>query len=156
MGKKILTHFLPYTTQQLYELVVDIEKYPEFLPWCLGARVISTTEYEIMADLTVGYSVFRETFRSCVHITPHSKVEIEYVSGPFHHLHNVWEFKETSNGGTNINFYIDFKLRNHFFQSAIQMAFDKAFSQMLSAFEKRAGELYGEGSIKADGFSSSV
>lgn len=148
MSKKQLTHYLPYTPQQLYDLVIDIERYPAFLPWCVGARIISKSDSEIIADLTVGYSVFRETFRSCVHIVPNAKVEIEYVSGPFHHLHNLWEFKGTSNGGTNINFSIEFKLQNRFFQGAIQMAFDKAFSQMLDAFEQRANALYGKETFK--------
>lgn len=143
MGTRLHTHFLPYTTDQLYDLVADVEKYPEFLPWCMAARVISQSETEIVADLIVGYKLFRETFRSRVHLTPKTRVEVEYIKGPFKYLNNHWVFNEGPNHGTNIDFYIEFELQNSLLQSAMKMAFESAFHQMLSAFEKRAHQIYG-------------
>ncbi len=145
MSSRLHSHHLPYTSEQLYDLVTDIEKYPEFLPWCAGVRTLSRTDKEILADLSVRYKFFRETFRSRVHLTPTTHVEIEYVSGPFHHLKNEWTFKEAPKGGTNVDFFIDFQFKNSLFQSAVQMAFESVFNQMLEAFEKRADQLYGKG-----------
>lgn len=143
MGTRLHTHFLPYTSEQLYDLVVDIEKYPEFLPWCVAVRILSKSETELIADLSVGYKMFRETFRSRVLLTPKTRVDVEYITGPFHHLNNHWTFKEVSGKGTNIDFFIDFAFRNSLFQSATQMVFEGAFNQMLGAFERRAHQIYG-------------
>ena len=143
MGTRLHTHFLPYSPDQLYDLVADIEKYPEFLPWCAATRILSKSETEIMADLSVGYKFFRETFRSRVHLTPKTRIDIEYISGPFHHLNNHWVFTEAPEFGTNIDFFIDFEFRNSLFQSATRIVFEGAFNQMLSSFEKRAQQLYG-------------
>lgn len=144
MGTKLHTHFLPYRPDQLYDLVVDVEKYPEFLPWCLGVRVLSKSEKDLVADLIVGYKFFRETFRSKVHLTPKTRIDVEYINGPFHHLNNHWVFKDGPNSGTNVDFFIDFQFKNSFFQSATQMVFESAFDKMLDAFEKRAQEVYGK------------
>lgn len=143
MGTRLHTHFLPYTPEQLYDLVVDIEKYPEFLPWCLAVRILSSSDVEIEADLIVGYKFFRETFRSRVHLTPETRIDVEYIKGPFRHLNNHWVFKEMPGKGTNVDFFIDFEFRNNLLQRAAQMVFESAFNQMLSAFEKRAHEVYG-------------
>lgn len=143
MGTHLHTHFLPYTPNQLFDLVADIEKYPEFLPWCLATRILSRTEQEIVADLSVGYKFFRETFRSRVHLTPKTRIDVEYINGPFHSLNNHWLFKEHQNFGTDVDFFIDFQFRNSLFQSATQRVFETAFNQMLSSFEKRAQQLYG-------------
>lgn len=143
MGTRLHSHSLPYTPEQLYDLVADIEKYPEFLPWCKCARILSASETEIVADLTVGYTFFQETFRSRVHLSPKVRIEVEYIKGPFHHLKNQWAFKSGPNQGTTIDFFIDFQFKNSFFQRATQAVFETAFDKMLDAFEKRAQQLYG-------------
>lgn len=143
MGTRLHTHFLPYTPKQLFDLVADIEKYPEFLPWCLAVRILSKSDTEMVADLCVGYKFFRETFRSRVHLIPHRRIDVEYVNGPFRHLNNHWSFKEDPKFGTNIDFFIDFEFHNNLFQSAAQRVFETAFNQMLHSFEKRAHDLYG-------------
>jgi coenzyme Q-binding protein COQ10 len=143
MGTRLHTHYLPYTPEQLYDLVADVEKYPQFLPWCLGARILSKSETDLVADLIVGYKFFRETFRSKVHLTPKIRIDVEYITGPFHYLNNHWAFKKSSNNGTNIDFLIDFQFKNTLLQGATQMVFEGAFDRMLDAFEKRAQELYG-------------
>jgi len=145
MGTRLHTHFMPYSPDQLYDLVADVEKYPEFLPWCVAARIVSKSETEILADLVVGYKFFRETFRSRVHLKPKTRIDVEYITGPFHYLNNHWVFKEASKGATNVDFFIDFQFRNSLFQSATQVVFESAFNQMLSSFEKRAQQLYGDG-----------
>ena len=143
MSTKLHTHHLPYTPEQLYDLVADIEKYPEFLPWCGAVRILSQSETDILADLSVGYKFFRENFRSRVHLTPKTRIDVEYINGPFHYLNNHWVFKKGAKGGTDIEFFIDFEFKSKLFQSATQMVFEAAFDQMLSSFEKRAREVYG-------------
>jgi coenzyme Q-binding protein COQ10 len=88
-------------------------------------------------------SFFRETFRSRVHLTPKTRIDVEYITGPFHSLNNHWIFKEVPGFGTHVEFFIDFEFRNSVFQSATQKVFETAFNQMLSSFEKRAQALYG-------------
>ncbi len=144
MSTRLHTHFLPYRADQLYDLVADIERYPEFLPWCSAVRLLSKSETEIVADLVVGYKFFRETFRSRVHLIPRTRIDVEYITGPFHYLNNHWVFKEGPQSGTNVDFFIDFQFRNSLFQRATQLVFENAFNQMLTAFEKRAHQLYGE------------
>jgi coenzyme Q-binding protein COQ10 len=146
MGTRLHTHYLPYSPEQLFDMVADVEKYPEFLPWCAAVRVLSKSETEVVADLSVGYKLFRETFRSRVHLTPKTRIDVEYITGPFHHLNNHWTFKKGPKGGTDIDFFIDFQFRSRLFQGATQMVFESAFNQMLSAFEKRAHHLYGNNS----------
>lgn len=143
MSTRLQSHFLPYSPDQLYDLVADVEKYPEFLPWCTAVRILSKSDVEVIADLSVGYKFFRETFRSRVHLTPKTRIDVEYINGPFHYLNNHWGFKEASRGGTNVDFFIDFQFRNSLFQSATKVVFESAFNQMLSSFEKRAQHLYG-------------
>lgn len=143
MGTRAETHFLPYAPDQLYDLVVDVEKYPEFLPWCVASRILSKSEIGIVADVAVGYKFFRETFRSRVHLTPKTRIEIEYIKGPFQSLNNHWVFKE-ARGGTDVSFFIDFNFRSGLLKNAIQIVFEKAFTQMLSAFENRAHQMYGK------------
>lgn len=143
MGTRLHTHYLPYSPEKMYDLVADVEAYPIFLPWCVAVRVLSQSETEIMADLSVGYKLFRETFRSRVHLTPKTRIDVEYITGPFRHLNNHWTFAEGPNAGTNIDFFIDFEFKNGLFQRAAQMVFEGAFDQMLGAFEKRAHHLYG-------------
>jgi len=140
---RLHSHSLPYTPEQLYDLVADIEKYPEFLPWCGAVRILSQSETELLADLSVGYKFFRETFRSRVHLTPKTRIDVEYINGPFHYLNNHWVFKKRADSGTDIDFFIDFEFKSKLFQSATQMVFEAAFDRMLDAFEVRAREVYG-------------
>jgi len=145
VGTRLHTHDLPFPPEQLYDLVADIEKYPDFLPWCRTVRILSKDDRNIVADLDVGYKVFHETFRSRVHLTPKTRIDVEYISGPFRHLNNHWIFKPGPDGGTTIDFSIDFQFQSRFLQGITQMVFDNAFDQMLTSFEKRAHQLYGEG-----------
>jgi coenzyme Q-binding protein COQ10 len=128
---------LPYTPQQLFDLVADVEKYQEFLPWCVGSRIHWRDENRFNADVDIGYAMFRETFNSTVTLMPHEKIEVDYQNGPFTHLHNRWEFRPVK-GGCEVEFYIDFAFRSGMLSTLMEPFFAEATHQMIAAFEKRA------------------
>lgn len=135
---------LPFTPEQLFALVADVEKYPEFLPWCVGARIRRRQGNEILADLIVGFKMFRERFTSRVTLTPSDRIDVAYSEGPFKYLDNHWLFEADGKGGCIIDFYVDFEFRSRVLQSLIGMVFNEAVSRMVSAFEKRARDLYAD------------
>ena len=135
---------VPHTPEQLYALVLDVQKYPQFLPWCLAARVKSQSERELAADLIIGFNMFRETFTSYVEFDP-DKLEIDvcYAEGPFKHLTNNWRFLPHEDG-CEIDFYVDFEFNSRLLQSVIETLFTEAVRRMVRAFEARADVLYGK------------
>ncbi len=137
------TRILPYSAEQLFDLVMDIGKYPEFLPWCIGARVNDTTKNTIEADVVIGYKMFREKFSSRVRFTRPTEIEVEYLQGPMRHLHNKWAFKNIARGQCQIDFFVDFSLQSKLLESFVDQFFQKALAKMIDAFEARAFELYG-------------
>jgi coenzyme Q-binding protein COQ10 len=133
---------VPYRPDQLFELVADVGKYPEFLPWCVAARVRSRTDQELRADLTIGFGPFRETFGSRVTLDrPHS-VRVAYEKGPFRYLNNEWDFLPHKSG-TEVDFFVDFEFRSRILQAAIGVVFNEAVRRMVNAFQKRARDVYG-------------
>jgi coenzyme Q-binding protein COQ10 len=137
------SRIVPYSSEQLFDMVMDIEKYPEFLPWCIGARVNSRTKNGVEADVLIGYKMFREKFSSRVHFTRPKEVEVEYLKGPMRHLHNKWVFKDMKTGQCQIDFYVDFSLKTKMFENLVDQFFQKALVKMINAFELRAIDLYG-------------
>lgn len=138
---------LPYTAQQMYDLVADVGSYPKFLPWTAAARIRSTEDKgdhtEMLADLVVSFKVFRETFGSRVLLWPEAmKIDTEYLDGPFKHMKSNWAFKDVE-GGCEVSFYVDFEFRNRLLQGAAGMFFYEAMQRIVRAFERRAAELYG-------------
>ena len=133
---------VPYAPQQLYDLVADVGKYPQFLPWCVGARVRSRTEDLLRADLTIGFGPFRETFGSRVTLNPHSRIDVSYEKGPFRYLNNHWIFVPDPKGSL-VDFFVDFEFRSRILQAAIGMVFHEAVRRMVNAFEIRARAVYG-------------
>ncbi len=133
---------LPYSPEQMYELVADVGKYPQFLPWCAGARVRSRTETELVADLTIGFGPFRESFTSRVQLDRPRKVVVKYENGPFRYLNNQWTF-DPDPTGCRVNFFVDFEFRSRLLQSAIGVVFNEAVRRMVNAFLKRARDVYG-------------
>jgi len=134
---------LPYSAEQLFDLVMDIEKYPQFLPWCIGARVNSRSKNEVTADVIIGYKMFRERFTSRVHyIRPHA-IEVEYLKGPMRHLQNKWVFTPMRAGQCEVDFYVDFSLESKLLEKLVDQFFHKALVKMINAFETRAVQLYG-------------
>jgi coenzyme Q-binding protein COQ10 len=128
---------LPYTREQLFDVVADVHRYPEFLPWCVSARVVSRTETDLVADLTIGFKMFRETFRSEVTLDRPAHVHVRYLNGPFRYLNNHWRFTQVD-GGTEVDFFVDFEFRSRLLQAVIGTVFNEAVRLMVRAFERRA------------------
>ena len=133
---------LPYTPEQLFALVADIERYPEFLPWCIGARIKERQPNLVVADLIIGFKVFRERFTSRVVLDPPRKIDVTYAEGPFRYLDNHWTF-ERAPEGCRIGFFVDFEFKSRLMQKVIEVLFSEAVRRMVGAFEKRARDLYG-------------
>lgn len=131
-----------YRPEQLYKLVTDVARYPEFLPWCLAAEVQVIDDHEILAELTIGYSLFREKYTSRVRMSPPQKIDVQYTQGPFKHLYNHWRFEPTPNG-CMVHFFVEFEFKSFILDQLMGRFFMLAVEKMVSAFEKRAHDLYG-------------
>ncbi len=134
---------LPYSPEQMFDLVADVGRYPEFLPWCVGARIISRRDDEMLADLIIGFRLFRERFRSRVKFERPDHIHVEYIEGPLKYLHNDWRFSSDGEGGCVVDFYVDFAFKNRLFESMVGRLFTEAVHRMVGAFERRADALYG-------------
>lgn len=137
------TRILPYTPQQLFDLVLDIDQYPDFLPWCSYARVFEVGADYKKADLSIGYKIFQETFTSDVRFTAPSDIQVKYIKGPFKYLNNNWKFTKKANVQCQVDFFVDFEFRSRILEAAIGVIFTKAVFKMVQSFEKRAEMLYG-------------
>ena len=133
---------LRYSPEQMFDLVADVRRYPEFLPWCVGSRVLSRTEDELVADLTIGFRMFRESFRSRVTLERPNELRVTYENGPFRYLNNTWKFKPVPQG-CEIDFFVDFEFRSQLLQAVIGVVFNEATRVMVRSFERRAMALYG-------------
>ena len=127
---------------QMFQLVADVGKYPQFLPWCAAAKVRTHTETELVADLTIGFGPFRETFTSRVELDRPHKVIVKYEHGPFRYLNNQWTFGPDPTG-CQVKFFVDFEFRSRLLKSAIGVVFNEAVRRMVNAFLKRARDVYG-------------
>jgi coenzyme Q-binding protein COQ10 len=141
------TRELPYTAQQMYDLVADVASYPQFLPWCAAARIRSETPQDkaimLLADLVISFKVFRERFGSRVTLFPDTKkIDTEYLDGPFKYMKSNWAFEDTANG-CNVIFFVDFEFKNAILQGIIGLVFNEAMQRVVRAFEDRAKDLYG-------------
>ncbi|WP_438959699.1 type II toxin-antitoxin system RatA family toxin [Nereida sp.] len=143
------TKTLPYTAQQMYDLVADVASYPKFLPWCAAARIRSRTEQDqgasevMLADLVISFKVFRERFGSRVVLYPNDqKIETAYIDGPFKYMESTWSFKDVE-GGVEVTFFVDFEFKNAILQGIIGVVFNEAMQRIVRAFERRADALYG-------------
>lgn len=141
------TKRLPYTPEQMFDLVADVGRYPAFIPWCAGARVRSTEPYKggelMMADLVISFKVFRERFGSRVELfREEHKINTSYIDGPFRYMDSTWQFT-TAEGGCDVTFFVDFEFKNAVLQGLIGIVFNDAMQRIVRAFERRAGELYG-------------
>ncbi|MDO5640994.1 MAG: type II toxin-antitoxin system RatA family toxin [Paracoccus sp. (in: a-proteobacteria)] len=149
MPKRSETRKLPYSARQMYDLVADVERYPEFLPWNSAARIRSRRsgpegQEIIEADLVISFKVFRERFGSRVTLWPEvRKIDTDYLDGPFRHLHSGWQFRDLPDGGCVVDFFVDFEFRNALLGRLIGVVFDEAMSRIVRAFEARAQALYG-------------
>ena len=146
---------LPHRPEQLFALVADIERYPEFLPWCIAARDNRREAVDggeiVWSDLVIGFKLVRERFTSKVTLTPGTggeppRIDVEYVDGPMKYLRNHWVFRPAPGGHCEIDFYVDFEFRSKMLQRLIGVLFHEAISRMVAAFERRAATLYGTAS----------
>ena len=133
---------LPYTAAQLYDLVVDVERYPEFLPWCTGVRVLERNGDVVISRMEVGFKVFSESFTTRVTLSPPRRIDVAYFEGPFKYLNNHWVFEPDAGGGCEVDFFVDFEFRSRIFGKVIGVVFNEAVQLMVSAFEKRARSLF--------------
>ena len=142
------TRQLPYSAQQMYDLVADVARYPEFLPWTAAARIRSVSPGEegtsvMLADLVISFKLFRERFGSRVVLRPGEKrIETEYLDGPFKHMISTWNFTDNE-AGCAVDFFVDFEFRNLLLQKAAGLFFYEAMQRIVRAFEARADALYG-------------
>ena len=133
---------IKHTPSNLFKLVSDVKRYPEFLPWCLGARVKNNSKNNFDADLIIGFKIYKEIYSSQV-ILDHvnKKIIVNYKNGPFEHLDNYWIFKDNMKG-CEVEFMVDFKFKSVFLQTLMETLFSEAVRRMVGAFEKRANELF--------------
>ncbi|QUJ77612.1 type II toxin-antitoxin system RatA family toxin [Sulfitobacter albidus] len=141
------TRTLPYTAQQMYDLVADVGRYPEFLPWTAAARIKRDEvvgDHRVMdADLVISFKVFRERFTSRVKLWDETKhIDTEYLDGPFKKMVSTWKFRDVD-GGCEVDFFVDFEFKNAILQRIIGVVFNEAMQRVVKAFEKRAQALYG-------------
>ncbi|MSP50334.1 MAG: type II toxin-antitoxin system RatA family toxin [Alphaproteobacteria bacterium] len=141
---------LRYSPEQLYRLVAEVERYPEFLPWCLAARIRKREGDTFWADLVIGFKMIRERFTSKVTLSPDERrIDVAYTEGPFKRLDNHWIFHPMPDGSCEIDFYVDFEFKNRVLQGLMHVLFDEAVRRMVNAFEARAKALYGPPSSPA-------
>ena len=144
---------LPYSARQMYDLVADVARYPEFLPWTAAARIRARSAIDggevVEADLVISFKVFRERFGSRVTLLPdQGRILTEYIDGPFKHLKSVWHFADRT-GGCDVTFDVDFEFRNAILAGVIGLVFNEAMSRVVRAFEARAKNLYGPAALGA-------
>jgi coenzyme Q-binding protein COQ10 len=141
---------LPYSAEQMYDLVADVESYPKFLPWTAAARIREIRDRDdgaqvMTADLVVSFKVFRERFGSRVVLwSEDRKIHTEYIDGPFEYLRSHWHFVPNDDGCI-VNFDVDFRFKNKLLQSAAEIFFYEAMRRIVRAFEDRAKDLHGDG-----------
>ena len=149
------TRRLPYSPEQMFDLVADVARYHEFLPWVVAVRVRSDAPGEMVADLIVGFKALRERFTSRVVKERPGHIHVDYLEGPLKHLNNDWKFSPDGQGGCKIEFCVDFAFKNRVFEMLAGQVFDRAVRKMVNAFEERAVRLYSPSSPGAPGSSSS-
>lgn len=137
------TRHLPYTPEQIFDLIADVPRYPEFLPWVVGVRIRSKSDTMLVADMIVGFKMLREAFTSKVTLERPHRIHVDYVEGPLKYLHNDWRIRPGEGGGSEIDFDVAFEFRSKMFEKLAGTVFSEAVRRMAAAFEKRAAALYG-------------
>lgn len=156
MPRHAETRHLAWSQAQMFDLVADIGRYDEFLPWVQAMRIRSTEGNVVTADMVVGFKMVRERFTSRVTLDRPERVHVDYISGPLKYLKNDWVFRATPDGGCDIDFSVDFEFNNRMFERLAGMFFHEAFKRMVGAFETRAAAVYGApGGSPASGINSS-
>lgn len=148
MPRHTETRRLPYSPEQMFALVADVARYPDFLPWVSAIRVRSNTDTQMIADMVVGFKGLRETFTSKVQKVRPTAINVDYLDGPLKYLRNEWGFRPDdragAGGGCLVDFSVDFAFKNRVFEALAGQVFDRAWRRMISAFEERAAVLYAD------------
>lgn len=143
------TRKLPYSAEQMFDLVADVARYPEFLPWVVATRVREDGPDAMTADMLVGFKALREKFTSRVEKRRPHEIRVHYVDGPMRDLDNCWVFRDLGSDGCELDFSVDFTFKNMMFEALAGQFIDRAFRKMVEAFEARAGQLYGSNNSSA-------
>jgi len=149
MVQREQSHIVPFTAEQMFDLVADVERYPDFVPYCTGLRVLRRKgppdTAEITAQMIVQYKIFREQFKCRVNLDRDEKViRVSYMEGPIRKLDNLWRFTDLEGNKSRVDFFIDFEFKSFVLQQLTNRVFDKAFMYMSDAFVERANEVYRE------------
>ena len=152
MPRHTETRNLPYRPEQMFDLVADVRRYQEFLPWVAATRIRSDSETLMIADLVVGFKSLKETFTSRVEKHRPHDINVDYIEGPLKYLNSSWKFPPDGKGGADIDLCVDFAFRSRIFEPIAGQMFDRSLRRMIGAFETRAHALYGDSST---GISSS-
>lgn len=153
MDQRRETRLLPYPPDVILDLVADVERYPDFLPWVADLRVLSREDLDdgrekLVAEMRVSFKVYSEKFVTGVVIDRAARrIDIDYRSGPFKRLENIWRFTETQKGGCKIDFFIAFEFRSKLFQLAARRFVDLAVGKLAQSFEARAHALNRRGRL---------
>ncbi|MBF0096141.1 MAG: type II toxin-antitoxin system RatA family toxin [Magnetococcales bacterium] len=137
-----VTETVPFSQSQMYHLVVDVERYPDFLPWCVKSRVLERNENQFLAELTVAFKGIRESFQTLDILTPEHKVEVNLRSGPFRYLASTWTFTPLDPQRTRIDFFIDFTFQSRMKEMLLGPVFTQISKQMVNAFCCRAATIF--------------
>lgn len=144
----------PYSSRQIYDLVADVQRYPQFLPWCRAARILRReSDTVFLAELVIAYKALSERYTSRVVLEPaedanaEHRIHVKMTDGPFHHLTNEWRFLPKEGGGTRIEFELDFAFRSKILEGLLGKFFGVAAGKMAEAFAKRADALYGASQV---------
>ncbi len=143
------TRQLPYSAEQIFDLVADVDRYPEFLPWVAATRVRDVTADGLTADMLVGFKALREKFTSKVLLDRPNTIRVHYVDGPMRDLDNNWTFRDLGTGSCELDFSVEFAFKNRMFEALAGQHIDRAFRKMVAAFEERAADLYGNSNSNA-------
>jgi coenzyme Q-binding protein COQ10 len=143
MPKHSETHILPWSAAQMFDLVADVGAYAEFLPWVTAVRVRQNSETQMLADLIVGFKGLRENFSSRVNKQRPLAIDVDYIDGPLKFLHNEWRFSDREDGGSSVEFMVDFAFKSKIFEALAGQVFERAVNKMTRAFIDRADAVYG-------------
>ena len=134
---------VPYTPQQMFALVADVERYPQFLPWCLGAQIIERTADEIIASLELGKGGMREKFTTRNVLSPPQAMQLHLIDGPFKTLEGEWSFDAIQNRGSRIGLKMRFEFANPLTALLLSKSFENSLNTLVDAFTARAQTIYG-------------
>ena len=142
------TRQVHHSAENMFALVADVERYPEFVPLCSGLRIIRRSEQDdaeiLICDMTAAYKAFSETFRCQVMLKDdHSMIHVKYLDGPFRTLDNIWSFAPTASDQCDVRFFIEYEFRSRALQLVAGAVFDRGFQKFAGAFETRADQVYG-------------